>query len=42
MKEYREGIDYSLDGNTGKVYEGKIKTKDPEIIGNFKKTIKMG
>ena len=39
-KEYREGDYISLDGNTGKVYEGKIKTKDAEIIGNFKKLLK--
>lgn len=39
-KEYREGDYISLDGNTGKVYEGKVKTKEAEIIGNFKELLK--
>ncbi|MCF6465935.1 pyruvate, phosphate dikinase [Clostridium sp. Cult2] len=39
-KAYNEGDYISLDGNTGKVYEGKIKTKDAEIIGNFRKLLK--
>jgi len=39
-KEYKEGDYISLDGNTGKVYEGKIKTKEAEIVGNFSKLLK--
>lgn len=39
-EEYKEGEYISLDGNTGKVYKGKIETKDAEIIGNFKKLLK--
>jgi pyruvate,orthophosphate dikinase len=33
----KEGDFISLDGSTGKVYEGKIATKDPELSGNFGK-----
>lgn len=33
----KEGDFISLDGSTGKVYEGKINTKDPELSGNFGK-----
>jgi pyruvate,orthophosphate dikinase len=33
----KEGDFISLDGSTGKVYEGKITTKDPELSGNFGK-----
>lgn len=39
-EEYKEGEYISLDGNTGKVYKGKINTKDAEIIGSFKKILK--
>jgi pyruvate, orthophosphate dikinase len=34
-KEFNEGDWISLDGSTGKVYEGKITTKDPEMSGYF-------
>ncbi|WP_334305910.1 pyruvate, phosphate dikinase [Caminicella sporogenes] len=34
-KVYREGDFISIDGNTGKVYEGIIETKDADLIGNF-------
>lgn len=36
-KEYREGDEISLDGSTGIVYEGLIKTVDPELSGHFGK-----
>ncbi len=32
---YKEGAWVSLDGSTGKVYEGKIPTKDAELSGDF-------
>ena len=32
---YKEGDWVSLDGSTGKVYEGKIPTKDAELSGDF-------
>jgi len=32
---YKEGEWVSLDGSTGKVYEGKIPTKDAELSGDF-------
>ncbi len=31
----REGDYVSLNGNTGEVYAGEIKTKDPQLTGNF-------
>lgn len=34
-KIYSEGDYISIDGSTGKVYEGKIKTVDPEVSGDF-------
>jgi pyruvate,orthophosphate dikinase len=34
-KVYREGDWVSLDGSTGKVYEGKVPTKDAELSGDF-------
>jgi pyruvate, orthophosphate dikinase len=34
-KEFQEGDWISLNGSTGKVYEGKITTKDPEMSGDF-------
>ena len=34
-KTYSEGDYISIDGSTGKVYEGKIKTVDPEVSGDF-------
>lgn len=33
--EYHEGDWFSLDGTTGNVYGEKIKTVDPEIVGDF-------
>jgi pyruvate,orthophosphate dikinase len=33
----KEGDFISLDGSTGKVYNGKIETKDPELSGDFAK-----
>ena len=32
---YKEGDWVSLDGSTGKVYEGKVPTKDAELSGDF-------
>jgi len=40
-KEFREGDWISLNGSTGKVYEGKIITKDPEMSGDFAKIMDM-
>ena len=40
-KEFREGDWISLDGSTGKVYEGKITTKDPEMSGYFAKIMDL-
>jgi len=34
-KEYKEGDFISLNGTTGEVFEGKIKTMDPEMSGDF-------
>lgn len=34
-KKFKEGDYISLDGNEGIVYEGKIKTRTPELSGNF-------
>lgn len=34
-KEYHEGDWFSLDGTTGNVYGEKIKTVEPEIVGDF-------
>ncbi len=36
-KVYTEGDHISLDGSTGKVYDGEIKTIAPSISGNFEK-----
>ena len=36
---YKEGDYISIDGSTGDVYEGKIKTVEAEIIGNFDKLL---
>jgi pyruvate,orthophosphate dikinase len=36
-KKYREGDWLSLNGSSGEVYEGKIKTIDPELSGDFGK-----
>ncbi len=32
---FKEGDFISLDGNTGKIYKGDIKTKDAEVAGDF-------
>jgi pyruvate,orthophosphate dikinase len=40
-KEYQEGDWISLNGSTGKVYEGKITTKDPEMSGDFAKIMNL-
>lgn len=34
-KVYHEGDEISLDGSTGKVYDGLIKTEEPTISGDF-------
>ena len=34
-KEFKEGDWISLNGSTGEVYEGQIKTKDPDLSGDF-------
>jgi pyruvate,orthophosphate dikinase len=38
---YKEGDWISLDGSTGKVYEGKIATITPELSGNFGKLMEL-
>jgi pyruvate, orthophosphate dikinase len=40
-KEFNEGDWISLNGSTGKVYEGKITTKDPEMSGDFGKIMEL-
>ncbi len=40
-KEIKEGDWISLDGSTGKVYEGKILTKDPKMSGDFAKIMDL-
>ncbi len=35
--KYQEGHNLSLNGNTGVVYDGKVRTKQYELSGNFKK-----
>ncbi len=39
--EYNEGDWISLNGSTGKVYEGKIITQDPDLSGNFGKIMDL-
>jgi len=34
-KEFKEGDFISLNGTTGEVFEGKVKTMDPEMSGDF-------
>ena len=34
-KVFKEGDWISLNGTTGEVYEGEIKTKNPELSGDF-------
>ena len=36
-KTYHEGDYISLDGSTGKIYDGDIATQDATISGNFKR-----
>ena len=38
---YKEGDYISLNGTTGEVYEGKIKTTNPELSGDFSELMKM-
>ncbi len=40
-KEFQEGDWISLNGSTGKVYEGKITTRDPEMSGDFAKIMEL-
>jgi pyruvate,orthophosphate dikinase len=40
-KEYSEGEWISLNGSNGEVYEGKIKTKDAELSGDFEILMKL-
>ncbi len=40
-KEFKEGDWISLNGSTGKVYEGKIATQDPELGGDFAEIMKL-
>ena len=40
-KEFKEGDWISLDGSTGKVYEGKVETKNPEMSGDFAKIMEL-
>ncbi|MFP4025185.1 MAG: pyruvate, phosphate dikinase [Thiohalospira sp.] len=40
-KEYKEGEWISLNGSTGEVYEGKIKTKKPDLSGDFGEIMDM-
>lgn len=40
-KVYKEGEFISLNGSTGEVYDGMIKTVDPELSGDFGKLMKL-
>jgi len=40
-KVYKEGDFISLNGSTGEVYDGQIKTVDPELSGDFGKLMKL-
>jgi len=40
-KVYKEGEFISLNGSTGEVYDGQIKTVDPELSGDFGKLMKL-
>ncbi|MFO7844329.1 MAG: pyruvate, phosphate dikinase [Bacteroidales bacterium] len=40
-KEYKEGDWISLNGSTGEVYDGKIKTKNPDLSGDFGEIMDM-
>ncbi|MCF8231547.1 MAG: pyruvate, phosphate dikinase [Bacteroidales bacterium] len=38
---FKEGDWISLNGTTGEVYKGKVKTKDPELSGDFAKLMEL-
>ena len=40
-KEFNEGDWISLNGSTGEVYEGKVKTQDPDMSGDFGKVMDL-
>ena len=40
-KVYNEGDWVSLDGSTGRVYEGKVTTSDPDLSGDFGKLMDL-
>ncbi len=40
-KTYKEGDWISLNGSTGEMYDGKIKTQDPELSGDFGKLMDL-
>ncbi len=40
-KEYKEGDWISLNGTTGQVFEGKVKTMNPELGGDFGKVMDL-
>ncbi len=40
-KAYQEGDWISLDGSTGRVYEGKVSTRDPDLSGDFGKLMEL-
>ncbi len=40
-KVYKEGDFISLNGSTGEVYDGQIRTVDPELSGDFGKLMKL-
>ena len=40
-KEFNEGDFISLNGTTGEVFEGKVKTMDPEMSGDFAKLMEL-
>jgi len=40
-KEFKEGDWISLNGSTGKVYEGKVETKNPDMSGDFGKVMDL-
>ena len=40
-KEFSEGDFISLNGTTGEVFEGKVKTMDPEMSGDFAKLMEL-
>ncbi len=39
--EYHEGDWISINGSTGNIFEGKIKTKEPELSGDFAKVMAL-